>query len=144
LTLLNESEDGPKQRPIGITVIAGAELLLALAGIAFFVLTFGGAVPLAYGRYLVGPGMETLGPFVFLLFGVIMATTAFGMLRLRNWARRITIVFAGLGVFFSVPTVSAAVISGELFITAREGVQVILRVAVIWYLLQEPTREGFS
>lgn len=144
MTLLSEPEIGTKQRPVGITLIAGVELALALAGVVFFVLTFAGAIPLAYGRYLVGPGIETLGPFVFLFFGLVMALTAFGMLRLRNWARHITIVFAGIGVFFSVPTVSTAVVSGELSGTIREGVQVILRAAVIWYLLQQPTREAFN
>ncbi len=144
MTLLSEPEVGTKQRPVGITLIAGVELALALAGIVFFVLTLFGAVPLAYGRYLVAPGMETLGPFVFLLFGLVMAITAFGMLHLRNWARHITIVFAALGVFFSVPTVSAAVISGELFATVREGAQVIARVAIIWYLLQQPTHDAFN
>ena len=144
MTLLSEPAVGTKQPPVGVTLIAGVELALALAGIVFFIVTFAGAIPLAYGRYLVGPGMETLGPFVFLLFGLVMALTAFGMLRLRNWARHVSIVFAAIGVFFSVPTVSAAVISGEFFATLREGAQVIARTAVIWYLLQQPTRDAFN
>jgi len=72
-----------------------------------------------------------------------MTVTAWGMLRLRNWARHVTIVFAALGVYFEIPLVSAAVISGELLLAIREGVQVIARVAVIWYLVQHPTRELF-
>lgn len=144
MTLPDKLEVETKQRPPGITFIAGAELAFALAGLAVFALTFAGTVPLAYGRYLVGPGMETLGPFVFLLFALVMALTAWGMLRLRNWARHITIAFAALGVYFAIPAVSAAVISGNLFPTIREGMQVILRIAVIWHLVQQPTRELFT
>jgi hypothetical protein len=143
LTLLDKAETATKQRPLSITFIAGVELVLALAGVVVFVLTLAGTIPLAYGRYLVGPGMETLGPFIFLAYAVVMTVTAWGMLRLRNWARHVTIVFAALGVYFEIPLVSAAVISGELLLAIREGVQVIARVAVIWYLVQHPTRELF-
>jgi hypothetical protein len=144
LTLLDKAEMATKQRPLGITFIAGVELALALAGVVVFGLTLAGTIPLAYGRYLVSPGMETLGPFVFLFYAVVMTATAWGMSRLRNWARHITIVFAALGVYFAVPAVSAAVISGELLPSIREGLQVILRIAAIWYLVQQPTRELFT
>jgi len=129
---------------MGITFIAGVELALALAGVVVFVLTLAGTIPLAYGRYLVGPGMEILGPLIFLIYAAAMAVTASGMLRLNNWARHVTIVVAALGVYFAVPAVSAAVISGELLPTIREGAQVILRIAAIWYLVQQPTRELFT
>lgn len=142
MTLRDKVEVATK-RPLGITFIAGVELALALAGVGVFVLTFAGTIPLAYGRHLVGPGMETLGPFVFLFYAAVMAVTAWGMLRLSNWARHITIAFAAIGVYFAVPAVSAAVISGELLPTIREGLQVILRIAAIWYLVQQPTRDLF-
>ena len=144
MTLLDKAEMATKQRPLGITFIAGVELALALAGVVVFGLTLAGTIPLAYGRYLVGPGMETLGPFIFLFYAVVMTATAWGMSRMRNWARHITIVFAALGVYFAVPAVSAAVISGELLPSIREGLQVILRIAAIWYLVQQPTRELFT
>ena len=131
-------------RPLSITFIAGVELALALAGVVVFVLTLAGTIPLAYGRYLVGAGMETLGPFIFLAYAAVMTVTAWGMLRLKNWARHITIVLAALGVYFAVPTVSAAAISADLLPTIREGLQVILRIAAIWYLVQQPTRELFT
>ena len=144
MTLLDKAEMATKQRPLGITFIAGVELALALAGVVVFGLTLAGTIPLAYGRYLVGPGMEILGPLIFLIYAAAMAVTASGMLRLNNWARHVTIVVAALGVYFAVPAVSAAVISGELLPTIREGVQVILRIAAIWYLVQQPTRELFT
>ena len=144
MTLLDKAEMATKQRPLGITFIAGVELALALAGVVVFGLTLAGTIPLAYGRYLVGPGMETPGPLIFLIYAAVMTVTALGMLRLNNWARHITIVFAAIGVYFAVPTVSTAVLSGELLPTIREGVQVILRIAAIWYLVQQPTRELFT
>jgi hypothetical protein len=136
-------EDHTERRPAGIMLIAGVEMAFALAGIIFFMLTFLHAVPLAQGRFLVGPGMETLGPLVFLIYALEMAVTAWGLFRLRNWARHVTVVFAALGTYFAIPSVSSAVISGELIATIREGVQVIARVAIIWYLLQQPTRDQF-
>jgi hypothetical protein len=60
LTLLDKAEMATKQRPLGITFIAGVELALALAGVVVFGLTLAGTIPLAYGRYLVSPGMELL------------------------------------------------------------------------------------
>jgi len=59
LTLLDKAEMATKQRPLGITFIAGVELALALAGVVVFGLTLAGTIPLAYGRYLVGPGMHS-------------------------------------------------------------------------------------
>lgn len=65
-----------QSRPMGITLIAGVELALALAGVFVFALNTAGTIPLAYGRYLVGPGMETLGPFIFLTYAALMTITA--------------------------------------------------------------------
>ncbi len=143
MTLHDKAEIAAK-RPLGITFIAGVELALALVGMVVFGLTLVGTIPLAHGRYLVGPGMETLGSLIFVIYAAVMTVTAWGMLRLNNWARHVTILLAAIGVYFAVPAVSSAVISGEILPTIREGLQVILRIALIWYLVQQPTRELFN
>ena len=62
----------------------------------------------------------------------------------RGWARRLTVLLAAVGVAFAVPAISSAVADGRLFSIAREGLQIMVRVAVIYYLSQEPVRDWFA
>jgi hypothetical protein len=55
----------------------------------------------------------------------------------------LTILLAAIGVAFAVPAISSAVVDGRPLAIVREGLQIMVRVAVIYYLCQEPVREWF-
>jgi hypothetical protein len=132
------------ERPPGVAAVAA---LLALAGVAAFALAgllVLQAVPLSYGAALLPAGLEQAGPLAFLIYGLITLGLAFALWRRRGWARRLTVLLAAVGVALAVPAISSAVADGRAFAIAREGLQIIVRVAIIYYLSQEPVRDWFA
>ncbi len=138
------SSPSTDERPPGIAAICGLLALVAVAAFAFAALLAVHAVPLSYGSALLQGGMEQAGPVAFLIFGLITFGLAFAMWSRRGWARRLTVLLAAVGVAFAVPAISSAVADGRPFAIAREGLQIMVRVAVIYYLSQEPVRDWFA
>ena len=79
---------------------------------------------------------------MFLLAAGVAAVVAFGLLRLKNLARRAAIVFGMAGVVMLVSKVSAdaAELSLRLLLA---GFEVMVRVAIVWYLWQSWTADKF-
>jgi len=67
-----------------------------------------------------------------------------GLWARQGWARRLTVLLASLGIAFAVPAISSAVADGRLGGIIREGLQIMLRVALVYYLSQEPVRDWFA
>jgi hypothetical protein len=102
-----------------------------------------GTVGMRAGAFLLG-GLELAGPYMFLLTSAVAAVTGFGLWRLNNWARRIAIALAVLGVVLLVPSVSSAVVGFRTGPLAWGGLGVMIRVMIAWYLFQEPVRKAFE
>jgi hypothetical protein len=98
---------------------------------------------MAAGAFLLN-GLETGGPFMFLLGSVGAVLTAWGLLRLNQWARRIAAVLALIGVVMSIPSVSSSVVDFRVGTLVWGGLAVIVRVMIAWYLWQPWTREAFE
>ena len=132
------------QRPIGVTVIAAVFVFVAayLFVIGLLMLSRPGLISMAAGAPLLG-GLEVAGPYAFLLAGVFGAGVAFGLLRLNKWARRLAIIITMIGVVLLIPGVSSSVVDFQVGKLAGEGLQIILRATVVWYLYQEPIAEVF-
>ena len=132
------------ERPSGVTAIATLFFLVAtyLFGAGAIMLVRPGLISMAAGADLLG-GLELAGPFMFLLIGAISTMIGYGLLRLNNWARRIAILAAFVGMVMLIPAVSGAVVSLRWSPLFFGGVGVILRVMVVWYLYQEPVKESF-
>jgi len=132
------------QRPSGVTAIAVLFLLLAgyLCVLGLTMLVSPGMVSMALGAPLLH-GLETAGPYMFLLTGGAGALIAWGLLRLHNWARRAAIAVGFIGLVMLVPTVSAAAM-GFRWSLIRGALGIIVRAAVVWYLWQTPVAEQFS
>ena len=81
-------------------------------------------------------GLELAGPYMMLLFGAGYALIAWGLFRVRNWARWAAILLMVLGVASLVPRISMAELGIPLF---WYGFQIAARVAVGWYLAQAPS-----
>jgi uncharacterized membrane protein (DUF2068 family) len=83
-------------------------------------------------------GFELAGPYMFLLVGAAGAIIAAGLWKLQNWARWAAIVAACLGIVLLVPSVSSAVSDLRAGALAWDGLGIMVRVIVIFYLLQSP------
>ncbi len=131
-------------RPGGVAAVCGLLILTAATAFAFTGLLAVHAIPLSYGSVLLQGGLEQSGPIAFLIYGALTLALAWVLWTRRRWARRLTMLLAGVGVALAVPAVSSAVMDGRLWSVAREGLQIMVRVAVIFYLGQEPVRDWFA
>ena len=137
------SETG--ERPAPVTAIAVLFLLAAayLIALGTVMLVSPGAVSMAAGSELLG-GLETWGPYMFLLAGSAGVIIAVGLLRMENLARRAAALIAIAGVVLLIPRVSAAVVSLHFKTLFISGAGIMVRVIVAFYLYQQPTREAFG
>ena len=113
--------------------------MFLLAGI---MLVRAGAVSMILGAPLLH-GLELAGPYMFLLAAAGGAGIGWGLLRLNNWARRVAVMVAMLGIVMLMPSVSAAAAgfgSGLLW----GGLGIAVRAAVVWYLWQGWVVEKFE
>jgi hypothetical protein len=125
------------KRPMGVTVIAGFCSLAAayLFAIAATVLIAPGAVSMKSAASLMY-GLELAGPYMMLLVGSAWALLGWGLFRMKNWARWLAMLACGAGIAAAVPGVSSAAdIPGMIW---HGGIGILLRSAVVWYLLQAP------
>ena len=143
VNLLND-QPAVRERPRGVQLLAGLHVLVATVALVIAIGTFAGRMPLASGAFLVGGELETAGPILFLLIAAVFLIAAAGLWKLKNWARHLAVGLAIIGLIRVTPAISSAVADGRVFAVVREGLQIIMRVIVIWYLLQEPVRDQFN
>jgi hypothetical protein len=100
------------------------------------------AIPLSLGVPLLH-GLVIYGPYMFLLAGGLGMGVAYGLFRMKNLARRATIVICVAGMVLLIPKVSAnaAELSAGFFLA---GSMIVVRVMIAWYLWQGWTAEKFS
>jgi hypothetical protein len=89
-------------------------------------------------------GLETAGPYMFLLVSAAGISVGVGLLRLQNWARRIAALLALIGIVLLVPRVSGAVVAARISALAWSGLGIIVRVVIVFSLYQAPVREIFE
>jgi hypothetical protein len=140
--LLDQPVSG--QRSGGVTAVAVIFFIAAgyLIVLAILILALPGAVSMTMGSPILN-GLELSGPYMFLLIGGVGAAIGFGLLRLNNWARRAAILVSLVGMVMLIPGVSAAAVDFRpaLF---WNGLGVIVRMVVVWYLYQTPVAETFQ
>ena len=132
------------EQPAGVKAITGLCVVLAVTSTGFAGAIATGAVPLSSGAWLLGGGLEQMGPPAFLLHAALLLMLAAGLWRRWRWARRIAVLVAVTGIALAVPAISSAVVDSRVFAIAREGLQIIARVLVVFYLSQEPVKEWFA
>jgi multidrug transporter EmrE-like cation transporter len=130
--------------PTGITVIAMVFFLAAayLGVIGGLMLAAPGTASMALGAPLLS-GLEIAGPYMFLLVAGVAAVIGWGLLRLNKWARRAALAATFVGAVMLVPAVSAAAVDFRPSLLWA-GLGIVIRVAIVWYLFQEPTEEAFA
>ena len=132
------------QRPAGVSAIVLLCVTLAVVSLIYAALIVAGQVPLSSGAWLLGGGLEQLGPLAFVLYSALLVLLAFALWRRWRWARRAAILVAVAGIALAVPAISSAVADSRVLAIAREGLQIILRVLVVFYLNQEPVKDWFD
>jgi len=131
-------------RPAGVTAIVALCMVAALTSLAVALLLATGRTPLSSGAFLLGGGLEQLGPVAFLLYAALLLLLAIALWRRLPFARRATVLVALLGIALAVPAISSAVMDSRLLAIAREGLQIIVRVMIVFYLSQQPVKEWFA
>jgi|SRR2546428_5677928 len=132
-------------RPIGVSLIVTLFLVTAayLSVVGAVMLLSPGTISMSSGADLLG-GLEVAGPYMFLLMAVVGAAIGLGLLRLHNWARRLAILSALLGMVLLLPSVSSAVLDFRIEKLVWKGLGVMVRAMIVWYLYQHPVKEAFD
>ena len=140
-------------RPVGVTILS----ILDFVGAAFCGL--GGIGMIAGGGFMAtmlskqsqNAGSAGLIAGMGAAFGVILIICAavyfllgWGLLKLKEWARIVTIVFAAIGAVFQlfglIGTLAHMNIGGFLFTVAVLAIQAL----IIWYLLTPEVKAAFQ
>jgi hypothetical protein len=134
------------REPVSSGVRAVAVLFVLCAaylGIAgLLMLLRSGVISMAAGAPLL-LGLETAGPYMFLLMALVGIGIAWGLMRRINLVRRAAMLVAIAGIVMLVPPVSAAVMTVQPGALVRGGLGIIVRVVVAWYLSRAEAVQEF-
>ena len=142
--MLNDAPTRNDERPAGVTAIAALCATAGVAALGFAALAVAQVVPLSSGAFLIGGGVEQLGPVAFLLYASLMVLLAVALWKRWRWARRVAILVAVVGIAMAVPGLSSAVMDSRIVAIARDGLQIIVRVVLLYYLSQDPVKDWFT
>jgi hypothetical protein len=131
------------ERPDGVVAVTLLYAGLSLLSFLFVVLLAIAQVSLSAGAFIIGGGLEQLGPLAFLLQGSIAAVLSIGLWQGWRWSRVTAILFAAAGILLDVPSISSAVVDGRVAGMVRGAIETVVRVVVIYYLSQEPVTDWF-
>jgi len=131
--------------PTGVRVIAAlfalCGLFLAVSGLVILLrpgtISMTVAAPLLFG-------LELAGPYMFLLTAAIGGAIAWGLARTNNLARHAAVLAAIAGIVMLVPPTSAAAVMVQPKSLALDGLAIIVRVIVAWYLSQGHIAQEFK
>jgi hypothetical protein len=149
------TEEARMGRPVGVTIIA----VLFFLGAAFCVL---GAIAMFAGGGFIATlisqqggqgagagaglfaGMGVIIGVVILVFGALYILIGWGLLKLKEWARIVTIVLAGLWALGSLFGLVGVLSHFGVFILFWIVVRVAIAGLIIWYLLQPDVKAAFQ
>jgi hypothetical protein len=126
------------KRPVVVTVIASFCVLAAayLSAVGAVMLVAPSKIsiirraPLMYGLGLANP-------YVAIIVGAIWGIVGWGLLRLYNWARWAVMFLSIVGFSSALARIPAASGSGRILVFL--GLNMAVRAAVVWYLVQAPS-----
>ena len=131
-------------RPLGVTLVGFYQILRGIVGLLFglsLLLFTGLAVKLASlaaegnatGRFFAGFGH--LASLVIILFAALHLISAYGILRVQNWARLLTLFLSAIGLVLLLPVV--------LLVHGIPLVFGIINAVVILYLAMPAVKRAF-
>ena len=136
------------ERQTGVTILA----ILNFLGAAIAVLIacgflFGGTIIALLGMSaptsIAGFGLVVAAVSCFA--GAVLAVlTGMGLLKLRNWARILTIVFTGLSLVSAALGILSALAHFSVFLTVRELIVAAIDLWIITYLFKPHVKQAFG
>jgi hypothetical protein len=132
-------------RPVGVTILSILDFLGAAALLLFAILCFvGGGFLATVGQSdqaqglgaLLGMGAAVIG-VVMLVIAIICALIGWGMWKVKNWARILTIVLCALGVLFRLWGLVHMFSISSIIVIAIDAL-------IIWYLLKADVKAAFA
>jgi len=135
----------PDPLPLGVRAIAALFFLSGayLAGAGLIMLARPGLISMTVGTPLLF-GLELAGPYMFLLTAAVAGAIGWGLRRRVNLMRHAAVLAAIAGVVMLISPVSGAVAAVQLKSLAVNGLGIIVRVIVAWYLSQGAVVEEFK
>src|SRR3981081_3130938 len=89
------------------------------------------------------PGLQWVGPYGALIVGLVWGLVGWGLLQSQHWARWTVMLGAVWGIASSLAP--ALIFSTRLWWPfLLVGLQIIVRVAVVWYLFRASVAAAFS
>jgi len=136
------------ERPTGVTVLAVLSFIFAgLCVCVAFGAMVGGAVLASMVASMpatfVGAGAVIVAGICF-FFAVLYGVDGYGLLKLQNWARILTIVVAGLSLLFAAFGALAALSHLQVLFLFRELLIIAVDVLVLTYLLKPHVKQAFG
>jgi len=141
------------ERPAGVTLLSilafGSAVILGLGGL---LLCLGGAMLTRMSSMgldrprmalFAGRGGAIIGVFM-LGFAALYVMMGTGLWKVQNWARIVTIVFAGLGVLLSGMQMLEAIAPFHVFLFFWRAIFLALDVWIVVYLLQPNVKQAFA
>lgn len=129
--------------PGGVLAVAVLFGVLAVLSLIYAVLTARHQVHLWAGYFVIGEFAGS-GPVAYLLYALLNAVCAAGLLVLNRFARWLAILLLVWGLVESVPAAANAVIDQRFLSVVLWGVAIIPRVVAFWYLVQSTVCEDFA
>jgi len=135
----------------GITIIALLNFIWAFFSLLFataFFLGFGvvgaGAVsPMRGGASLaLAKSLGIVGGI--LVLGGVEVVAGVGLLKLRNWARILTIILASAGLLLAVRGLVSSLLHGQVLAVAIGVVILVFYTLIVWYMFQPRVKRAFG
>jgi hypothetical protein len=140
--VFSSSSQENAMRPVGVVLIALYHLvaglflvalgLATLLGRSFFGSGTGGVDRSSFGGMQLGAVIGILGAALFFLMGLVALSAAYGMWKMRDWGRVLSLGLAILYVLFTLP----AILLLHALLGAYQIVRITVCIAIIGYLLQ--------
>jgi hypothetical protein len=152
---IDAKEEYVMNRPAGVTIIAVLELVVGalciVGGVAIMlgggflaaIMSQSGAQGSAAGAGIMGALGAAAGVLV-LVFAALYLLTGWGMLKLRGWARIVTLVLAGLSILGSLFGLATTFLHFNVFALFWIAVRVAIAGWIMWYLLQPNVSAAFG
>jgi len=86
--------------------------------------------------------LKTISPYPTLAFGVLWFAIAWGLLRLRDWARFAASLFMGIGAVWAIPILVFK--KHATWVIVVGSVEIVLRACAVWYLMSPAIIDAFN
>lgn len=142
-------------KPAGVIVIAILYFIVAagclLGGLLFiagggFMATMMSQSGQASASPLAGmmAGLGAIAGIIFLAFGVIDLLVGIGLLKLKNWARIVAIVFSAIGAAFQILGILGSISHFNVAAMVFPVIFLAIYALIIWYLLKPEVKAAFQ